>query len=207
MTTNTNDAPSLWEELRTAGDRYWGKPKERAAFECGVTWGFHKWHESAALTTAAGAVKESLTAAHALPPGIARDDTVHGEMYYTAEQVRAVLAQAAPAAVAGPSDEEIESVWGRYDEGLETRVALARRILALAAPAPPAQAADSVLEDAARYRWLRAGVRERQGVPVSGHRTMSSNHLRALMEFNFWCTPDELDAAIDAARAQAKEGA
>ena len=51
----------------------------------------------AALTTAAGAVKESLTAAHALPPGIVRDDTVHGEMYYTAAQVRAMLAQAAPA--------------------------------------------------------------------------------------------------------------
>lgn len=54
------------------------------------------WQARAALTTAAGAVKDSLTAAHALPPGIARDDTVHGEMYYTAAQVRAMLAQAAP---------------------------------------------------------------------------------------------------------------
>lgn len=51
----------------------------------------------AALTAAAGVVKESLTAAHEQPPGIARDDTVHGEMYYAAAQVRAVLAQAAPA--------------------------------------------------------------------------------------------------------------
>lgn len=59
----------------------------------------------AALTAAAGVVKESLTAAHALPPGIARDDTVHGEMYYTAAQVRAMLAQAAPQPAA-PSERE-----------------------------------------------------------------------------------------------------
>ena len=44
----------------------------------------------ASLTTAAAAAKESLTVAHALPPGIARDDTVHGEMYYTAAQMRAM---------------------------------------------------------------------------------------------------------------------
>ena len=42
---------------------------------------------------------------HALPPGIARDDTVHGEMYYTAAQVRAMLAQAAPQPAA-PSERE-----------------------------------------------------------------------------------------------------
>ena len=59
MTTNTNDAPSLGEELRTAGDRYWGKPKERAAFECGVAWGFHKGLEYAALPEQA-----------AVPPGL-----------------------------------------------------------------------------------------------------------------------------------------
>lgn len=71
-------------------------------------------------------------------------------------------------------------------------------------PAAPVVQGDA--EDAARYRWLRSGVRERQGIPVSGHRTISSGALRALMEFNFWCTPGELDTAIDAARSQAKEG-
>lgn len=55
----------------------------------------------AAAPKAEPAVKESLTTAHELPPGIARDDTVHGEMYYTAEQVRAMLAQAAPKQEAG----------------------------------------------------------------------------------------------------------
>ena len=56
-------------------------------------------------------------------------------------------------------------------------------------------------EDAARYRWLRDGIRYRQGVPVSGHRMIPSGYLRALMEFNYWCTPEALDAAIDAERA------
>lgn len=75
---------------------------------------------------------------------------------------------------------------------------------AMRAQAAPAAQGDA--EDAARYRWLRSGVRERQGIPVSGHRTISSSSLRAMMEFDFWCAPDELDAAIDAARSQAKEG-
>lgn len=117
----------------------------------------------AALATAAGVVKESLTAAHALPPGIARDDTVHGEMYYTAEQVRAMLAQAAPAAAAAtptaasiawtalrdltdPLGEAGVKIMGhvriyaqrQYEAGLTEGRAT-----------PPAQAADSVLEDVA----------------------------------------------------------
>lgn len=52
---------------------------------------------------------------------------------------------------------------------------------------------------AARYDWLRAGSRERQGIPTAGHRTISRDRLRSMVEFNFWCTPDELDTAIDAA--------
>lgn len=57
---------------------------------------------------------------------------------------------------------------------------------------------------AARYDWLRSGVRTRQGVPTSGHRTISRDPLRGLMEFNFWCTAEELDAAIDASLAELK---
>lgn len=55
---------------------------------------------------------------------------------------------------------------------------------------PPAQAADSVLEDAARYRWLRATTNY---VTSNGERIDVRN------------TPEKWDAAIDAARA-AQEG-
>ena len=166
----------------------------------------------AALTTAAGAVKESLTAAHALPPGIVRDDTVHGEMYYTAAQVRAMLAQAAPApadsvtaaavgVVAMPSD-DIDAVGlARYKvvpahESMFHRFAvvagdgkqqlylgreiecenMARKFAgafldgafyqANIAPTPPAQTADSVLEDAARLTYEQAHA-IRQGHEIS----------------------------------------
>lgn len=96
---------------------------------------------------------------------------------------------------------------GWYDDAL-VHIDIARKSLAdlAAQPQEAAPVAQGDAEDAARYRWLRSGVRERQGIPVSGHRTISSSSLRALMEFNFWCTPDELDAAIDAARSKAKEG-
>ena len=53
--------------------------------------------------------------------------------------------------------------------------------------------------DAERYRWLRAGVRRRQGIPVAGHRAIDQSPYVALMQFDFWCTPFELDSAIDAA--------
>ena len=65
-----------------------------------------------------------------------------------------------------------------------------------AAPTPPAPAADSVLEDAARYRWLR-----------QHWFTMLSNYQRGIT-FKVgeprWSdiTEEELDAAIDAARKQ-----
>ena len=59
-----------------------------------------------------------------------------------------------------------------------------------------------LVRKAARYDWLRAGARMRQGIPTSGHRYISRDPLRGLMEFNFWCTPDELDAAIDALLAE-----
>lgn len=52
MTTNTTAALNA-EVISAAGDRYWGKPKERAAFEFGADWGFHRGRESAALSTAA----------------------------------------------------------------------------------------------------------------------------------------------------------
>lgn len=64
---------------------------------------------------------------------------------------------------------------------------------------PPTQGADSVLEDAARYRWLR-----------ENWFTMSSNYRRCIT-FKVgeprWSdiTEEELDAAIDAARKQGGE--
>ncbi|WP_398498152.1 hypothetical protein [Variovorax sp.] len=71
---------------------------------------------------------------------------------------------------------------------------IARIALAALAKAAPADA-----RDAKRYRWLRAGMRRRQGLPTNGERVIGSDKLRNLMEFRFWCTPEELDAAIDAA--------
>jgi hypothetical protein len=57
--------------------------------------------------------------------------------------------------------------------------------------------------DAARYRWLRSGSRSRQGiVQGGGARSIAFNALRSLMTFAFWCTPDELDSAIDSAIAR-----
>lgn len=49
--------------------------------------------------------------------------------------------------------------------------------------------------DAERYRWLTSGVARISGA-VAG-RMIQRDRLRALMEFHYWCTPDELDAAID----------
>lgn len=54
--------------------------------------------------------------------------------------------------------------------------------------------------DARRYQWLRDGKRYRQGEAVSGGaRQINRDHLRALMTFQFGCSPEELDAAIDEA--------
>lgn len=59
---------------------------------------------------------------------------------------------------------------------------------------------------AARYDWLRSGVRERQGMPIpgAGSRRISKDELRCFMEFSFWCEPDELDKQIDAAMGKEK---
>lgn len=62
---------------------------------------------------------------------------------------------------------------------------------------------EALRKDAERYRWLRSGARERQGVAMEGGaRTIARDHLRALMAFNYWCSAEELDAAIDAAAAK-----
>jgi hypothetical protein len=61
--------------------------------------------------------------------------------------------------------------------------------------------------DAARYRWLREGRLMRQGQDVGvGSRLILESPLRARMEFKFWCTPEELDTAIDAAIRNGGEG-
>lgn len=56
-------------------------------------------------------------------------------------------------------------------------------------------------QDAARYRWLRSGQRLRQGIDIGvGHRRIAKDLTHELMAFSYWCTPEELDAAIDAAK-------
>lgn len=56
-----------------------------------------------------------------------------------------------------------------------------------------------LLDDAERYQWLRGGSVERQmtALPNIGGRSIPRDKLRSLVEFMFWCTPKELDAAID----------
>lgn len=61
--------------------------------------------------------------------------------------------------------------------------------------------------DAGRYRWLRSGEKTRQGLTIigkGGTRLISRDGLRALLSFDFWCTTEELDSAIDAAIAAGK---
>ncbi len=78
----------------------------------------------------------------------------------------------------------------------------ARAILALSATG----AEDAELrKKAARYDWLRSGVHRRQGAAIHGKRVISRDKLRALMELRFWCTPEELDAAVDAALQAAEK--
>ena len=113
---------------------------------------------------------------------------------------RAVLAKwgAQPAVERVPlTDEQIEAmpVWrnfvGLWPESRREIVDAVVDLLA-AAPTPPAQAADSVLEDAARYRYLRDGDwRE--------HEELES--VIRLQLNTLW------DAKIDAARAAQKGGA
>lgn len=70
------------------------------------------------------------------------------------------------------------------------------------------QSAPSPVEDkdGVRYRWLRSGRRTRQGIVLQGGaRSIEQSDLRAMVEFDYWCTPEELDAAID--RALAQQGA
>jgi hypothetical protein len=65
------------------------------------------------------------------------------------------------------------------------------------------RAAPGTEQDALRYRWLLSGEKRRQGVSMSGgSRTIERSNLQALMEFQFWCSPNQLNAAIDADIAQ-----
>lgn len=67
-----------------------------------------------------------------------------------------------------------------------------------AAPTPAAQAADSVQEDAARYRWLRDEAHPDGVVNDDIHVHVDSLHYP-----NRWALiGPELDAAVDAARKQ-----
>lgn len=59
---------------------------------------------------------------------------------------------------------------------------------------------DQLRADAQRYRWLRSGRQLRQGQDTGvGLRQIARDPLRALMTFAYWCSPAELDAAIDSA--------
>ena len=78
--------------------------------------------------------------------------------HYTAENIRALVAEYKALEAGGPDTWELHyNTDHRARAGVLWRVisALADEVPFAAAPTPPAQAADSVLEDAARYRWLR----------------------------------------------------
>lgn len=67
---------------------------------------------------------------------------------------------------------------------------------------------EALRADAERYRWLRSGIRRRQGVELAnsgGGRSIKRDELRCLMAFDYWCPPSDLDAAITAAIAASKE--
>lgn len=53
---------------------------------------------------------------------------------------------------------------------------------------------------AALYDWLVSGQRIRQGkaVPNFGGRYIDKNPNQSLLSFSYWCSPEELAAAINA---------
>lgn len=118
--------------------------------------------------------------------------------------------KATPAAVAGPSDARIIAAFrayhGRPNEPLIDGAEAARwkrALIAALAAAPTTQAAPVAqgdAEDAARYRWLRDfhadEIHDEFPYVAAGE-----NYKGAWALYG-----DKLDAAIDAARAQAKEG-
>lgn len=87
---------------------------------------------------------------------------------------------------------EIESLCDRIRELEAERDILqaehARELRNVVAALARANAAE---QNAARYRWLR-----------DGPRYIARDERYTLMAFQFWCSPAELDAAIDAARAK-----
>lgn len=122
-------------------------------------------------------------------------------------------AQAAPAAVAGPSEAVAYldiGAGGYLDLGTDlsnealSRLPKGRHALVIAGTygidgytaAPNTQAADSVLEDAERYRWLR---QEHERVDPVCHLTWKRNLQRDSSE---WVNTAVLDTAIDNARKQ-----
>lgn len=126
----------------------------------------------------------------------------------TAERLKALEA-AANLAPPPPTDDQADAAakklaecmdypWAHMPEqGRESMRQHARAILAAAAPAEARDAAD-----AARYRWLRAGRLLRQGHDTGvGRREIQRDPLCAVMSFGYWCSPEALDAAIDAAMA------
>ena len=85
---------------------------------------------------------------------------------------------------------------GRYDDWLG--LALEQADVALTQSTTVQQAEIDILRaKAARYDYLRSGVRKRQGIVVSGHREINRSTFQSAMCFDFWCTPEELDILID----------
>lgn len=151
---------------------------------------------TAAIPAAPIPEEEILQAWHDLPNHIDERKNFIGAVRWAETR----LAQPAPVQ---PTKQEGETLWTEIMRYAETEVIpnpdrlkeWAWQIRRWAEAAPVQQ----VAVDAARYRWLRGGVRSRQGLPTNGERVIGRDKLRNLMEFRFWCTPEELDAAIDAA--------
>lgn len=66
-------------------------------------------------------------------------------------------------------------------------------------------ALDEAQRDAKRYRAIRSSKRYRQGTELLGGRLeIERDEKSMLASFAFWCTPEQLDAAIDKAMEQPK---
>lgn len=70
-----------------------------------------------------------------------------------------------------------------------------------AVPAPdPEPTLEELKAKAACYDWLISGQRIRQGiaVPNFGVRRIDKNAESSLLSFTYWCSPEQLTAAIQA---------
>ena len=83
---------------------------------------------------------------------------------------------------------------------------LARRVCAALNATPPTHAADSLLEDAARYRWLFGARTDAQTMSVSEtvFKPLPQDEVLSHLQ-GFYMSKAVVDALVDAARKQGSE--